>query len=100
MVAIDDRSSWLTLEREKSPPPTMMAEMAVPNTAKMTMDPMFLKKLPCGGRSVCISFLYTASTTSRTRRTNNYNYCIAAKKCREGGRNFATRTISHVYIII
>ena len=35
-----------TLESKKRPPPTMIAEMAVPTTAKIMIDPMFLKKFP------------------------------------------------------
>ena len=37
----------LTFESPKRPPPTIIAEMAVPMTAKMMIEPMFLKKFPC-----------------------------------------------------
>ena len=36
-----------TFDKKNSPPPTIMAEMAVPSTAKIMIDPMFLKKFPC-----------------------------------------------------
>lgn len=37
---------FLTVERAKRPPPTIMADIAVPNTAKITIEPIFLKKFP------------------------------------------------------
>ena len=52
----ENRGSWLTADSKNSPPPTIMAEMAVPSTAKMTMEPMFLKKFPCSPQNKSFNF--------------------------------------------
>ena len=41
----------LTVQSPNRPPPTMRAEIAVPNTANSIMEPRFWKKLPWGRMS-------------------------------------------------